>query len=50
VPLVRAVHPSIPAKNVQELIAWIKANPDKASFATGVADLTFLPALVASPS
>jgi tripartite-type tricarboxylate transporter receptor subunit TctC len=34
VPLVLAVHPSIPAKNVQELIAWIKANPDKASFAT----------------
>src|SRR5262249_59189878 len=34
VPLVLAVHPSIPAKNVQELIAWIKANPDNASFAT----------------
>jgi tripartite-type tricarboxylate transporter receptor subunit TctC len=34
VPLVLAVHPSIPAKNVEELIAWIKANPDKASFAT----------------
>ena len=34
VPLVLAVHPSIPAKNVQELIAWIKGNPDKASFAT----------------
>jgi tripartite-type tricarboxylate transporter receptor subunit TctC len=34
VPLVLAVHPSIPAKNVQELIAWIKANPDSASFAT----------------
>jgi len=34
VPLVLAVHPSIPAKNVQELIAWIKANPDQASFAT----------------
>jgi len=34
VPLVLAVHPSVPAKNVRELIAWIKANPDKASFAT----------------
>ena len=34
VPLVLAVHPAVPAKNVQELIAWIKANPDKASFAS----------------
>jgi tripartite-type tricarboxylate transporter receptor subunit TctC len=34
VPLVLAVHPSVPAKNVRELIAWIKANPDRASFAT----------------
>jgi tripartite-type tricarboxylate transporter receptor subunit TctC len=34
VPLVLAVHPSVPAKNVQELITWIKANPDRASFAT----------------
>ncbi len=34
VPLLLAVHPSVPAKNVQELIAWIKANPDKASFAS----------------
>jgi tripartite-type tricarboxylate transporter receptor subunit TctC len=34
VPLVLAIHPSVPAKNVRELIAWIKANPDKASFAT----------------
>jgi tripartite-type tricarboxylate transporter receptor subunit TctC len=34
VPLVLAVHPSIPARNVQELIDWIKSNPDKASFAT----------------
>ena len=28
------MHPVVPAKNVQELIAWIKANPDKASFAS----------------
>jgi tripartite-type tricarboxylate transporter receptor subunit TctC len=34
VPLVLAVHPAVPAKNVTELIAWIKANPDKASFAS----------------
>jgi tripartite-type tricarboxylate transporter receptor subunit TctC len=34
VPLLLAVHPAVPARNVQELIAWIKANPDKASFAT----------------
>jgi tripartite-type tricarboxylate transporter receptor subunit TctC len=34
VPLVLAVHPSVPAKNVRELIAWIKTNPDRASFAT----------------
>ena len=34
VPLLLAVHPAVPAKPVQELIAWIKANPDKASFAS----------------
>ena len=34
VPLLLAVHPSVPAKTVPELIAWINANPDKASFAT----------------
>jgi tripartite-type tricarboxylate transporter receptor subunit TctC len=34
VPLLLAVNPSVPVTNVQELIAWIKANPDKASFAT----------------
>ena len=34
VPLLLAVHPAVPAKTVQELVAWIKANPDKASFAT----------------
>ncbi len=34
VPLLLAVHPAVPATNVRELIAWIKANPDKASFAT----------------
>ena len=34
VPLLLAVYPGVPANNVQELIAWIKANPDKASFAS----------------
>jgi tripartite-type tricarboxylate transporter receptor subunit TctC len=34
VPLLLAVHPSVGAKNVQELIAWIKANPDKAVYAS----------------
>ena len=34
VPLLLAVHPSVPAKNVPELIAWIKANPDKAIYAS----------------
>src|SRR6185503_12816967 len=34
VPLLLAVHPSVGAKNVQELIAWIKANPDKAIYAS----------------
>jgi tripartite-type tricarboxylate transporter receptor subunit TctC len=30
VPLLLTVHPSVPARTVPELIAWIKANPDKA--------------------
>jgi tripartite-type tricarboxylate transporter receptor subunit TctC len=34
VPLLLAVHPSVGAKNVPELIAWIKANPDKATYAS----------------
>jgi tripartite-type tricarboxylate transporter receptor subunit TctC len=34
VPLLLAIHPSIPAKNVSELTAWIKANPDKAIYAS----------------
>ena len=33
-PLLLAVHPSVGAKNVPELIAWIKANPDKAVYAS----------------
>lgn len=34
VPLLLAVHPSVPVKNVTELVAWIKANPNQASFAS----------------
>lgn len=34
IPLLLAVHPSVPAKTVPELIAWVKANPDKANYAS----------------
>jgi len=34
VPLMLVVTPSVPAKNVKELIVWIKANPDTASYAS----------------
>lgn len=34
VPLVFAIYPQIPAKNLQEFVAWLKANPDKAKVAT----------------
>jgi tripartite-type tricarboxylate transporter receptor subunit TctC len=34
VPLLLTVHPSVPAKNVPELVTWIKANPDKAVYAS----------------
>ena len=33
VPLMLAVHPSVPARTVPELISWIKQNPDKAVYA-----------------
>jgi len=31
-PNLLVVHPSLPAKNVQELVAYLKANPDKLSY------------------
>ena len=34
VPLLLAVHPSVGANNVKELVAWIRANPDKANYAS----------------
>ncbi len=34
VPLLLAVHPGVPAKTVPELVTWIKANPDKAIYAS----------------
>lgn len=35
VPLLIAAHPSLPAKNLPQLIAYLKANPGKVSFSTG---------------
>jgi tripartite-type tricarboxylate transporter receptor subunit TctC len=34
VPMLLAANPSVPAKNLQELIAYLKANPRKVSFST----------------
>jgi tripartite-type tricarboxylate transporter receptor subunit TctC len=39
-PLILSVYPSHPAKNVQQLVAWMKANPDKANYATSSAAFT----------
>lgn len=33
-PLILVVHPTHPAKTVQELVAWLKANPEKANYAS----------------
>jgi tripartite-type tricarboxylate transporter receptor subunit TctC len=33
-PLILAINADHPAKNVQELVAWMKANPDKSNYAT----------------
>src|SRR5207302_9689627 len=37
---VLVVQPSHPAKTVQELVAWAKANPDKANYATSTTTTT----------
>ena len=34
-PLLLVAHPSVPANNVKELIAYLKANPNKLNFASG---------------
>jgi tripartite-type tricarboxylate transporter receptor subunit TctC len=34
IPLVLAAHPSVPAENLDELVAWIKRNPGKLSYAS----------------
>lgn len=34
VPLVLAVHPAVPARTVPELIAWVRANPTSATYAS----------------
>lgn len=33
-PLVLVSHPSVPAKNLTELLQWVKANPNKAAYAS----------------
>jgi tripartite-type tricarboxylate transporter receptor subunit TctC len=33
-PLMLSTHPSVPAKTLAELVAWVKANPKKLSFAS----------------
>jgi len=35
-PVILVAHPSLPAQNTRELIAYAKANPKKVSFASGV--------------
>jgi tripartite-type tricarboxylate transporter receptor subunit TctC len=41
-PLILVVHPAVPAQNVQELVAWARANPGKLVFGygTGSAQVT----------
>ncbi|HKD24363.1 MAG TPA: tripartite tricarboxylate transporter substrate binding protein [Xanthobacteraceae bacterium] len=39
-PLILSTYPSHQAKNVQELVSWMKANPDKANYATASSAFT----------
>ncbi len=39
-PLILSVYRSHPARTVQELVAWMKANPDKANYATSSSAFT----------
>jgi len=39
-PLILSIHPSHPSKNVGELVAWLKANPDKSNYATSSSAFT----------
>lgn len=39
-PLILSIYPSHPAKNVLELVAWMKANPDRANYATSSSAFT----------
>jgi tripartite-type tricarboxylate transporter receptor subunit TctC len=39
-PLILTVYPSHPAKDVKELVAWMKANPDKSNYATSSSAFT----------
>ena len=47
IPLVLAVHPSVPANNVQEFLAYVKANPDKVTYGSaGNGNVTHLGAFL----
>ena len=47
IPLVLAVHPSVPANNVQEFLAYVKANPDKVTYGSaGNGNITHLGAFL----
>jgi tripartite-type tricarboxylate transporter receptor subunit TctC len=39
-PLILTVYPSHPAKTVQELVAWMKANPERSNYATSSSAFT----------
>jgi len=43
IPFVLAVHPSVPAKNIQEFVTYLKANPGKVNYASaGEGNVTHL--------